>query len=633
MSVKSDLQDWKNRLIVSHHKYEKALEDNKLYKEYYRGNQWAGLSGWDDYHQVVDNVVFSNIRAIVPRLIFRNPKIFISPKKKPYKIDENRMFDTIGASMVFEILMNWYFKELKTKREVRRSLYDALLGHWGIMELGYTVKTEKVYKKNKQDILIEVDELIKSEEVFSKRRSPDDFRSDVEGTDHLLNDSRWIGLKWNKSLEDVKNDSKFENTSKLKPNFTVDIDFNNSKTEEVKSMMAEDSIWRRVVGWTLWDKKLRRRYDIVDGHDKFLSNDKWPTWTNAVEGFPVEVLYINENPDELLPLPDIEIYRQAQDEINLIGTMQLDHIDSISERRYAYNKGVVDDKEMDKLLQNGRAAIGVDGNPNDKIVPITGASISQDLYIIQRQKKQEIAEMSGVTQLEKSVARNFDTATEPALLNIGSQTLRDDQRSLVEDFTVRIVKKLAAIIQQTTDKTLEIPLTAEQFEGIGQIANAQMEGIEFTRDFVLDKVDKIVTKENHAILQPWLNLTAEDIKGDYEFDIEVGSMQPVNQEIRKRDTAQLAQFNFGNPAIRQREWTRKVNESFDRKDTDEYLKTPEEIAEQQQQAIQAQQGGEVAKQKLKSQTDLQKTKMKTESAEKITNKKAEVALLQEMLRR
>jgi hypothetical protein len=640
-----ELQNWKDQLTVSHRKYDWALDKNQIYKDYYRGDQWYGLDSYKDYHHVVDNIVFSNIRAQVPRLIFKNPRIFVSPKKKPYKIDEDTVFDTIGASMMMEILMNWYFKRLDTKRELRRCLYDALLGHWGIMELGYTVKTEKVYKKSKQDILIEVDELIQSEEIFIKRRSMEDFRSDVEGTDHLLRDSRWIALKWIDTLEDVKNNSKFENTSKLKANFRVETDFDKDdnggcankrrkeKTDvERTGSLRGDEQWDRVLGWTIWDKKLRRRYDVVEEHDKFLSNDKWPTWMDAIDGFPVEMLHINENPDELFPLPDIEIYRQAQDEINLIGTMQLDHIDSISERRYLYNKNVIEEKEIEKLLQNGRALIGVDGNTEGKVEPLSNASISQDLYIIQRQKKAEIAEMAGVTPAEKGAARNFETATEPALLNIGAQTIRADQRSLVEDFTVRIVKKASAIVQQTIEKTLEIPLTAEQFEGLGKIVEDKKENVRFTREFVLDKIDKITSKEGHAILQPWLNLSKDDIKGDYDFDIEVGSMQPDNEETRKRDTAQLSQFNFGNPAINQREWTRKMNEAFDRKDVDEYLKSPEEIQQQQQQAIQAQQGPEIAERQIKSQTDLAKTKMKTDSAEKQTAMKVEASMLETALK-
>lgn len=642
---KKDLQFYKDNLTVSHRKYDWALDKNKLYRDYYRGKQWDNLSGYDDYHQVIDNIVFSNIRAQVPRLVFKNPRIFVSPKKKPYKIDNDKVFDTIGASMMMEILMNWYFKRLDTKHELRRSLYDALLGHWGIMELGYTVKTEKVYKKNKQDILIEVDELIQSEEIFIKRRSMEDFRSDVEGTDHLLRDSRWIALRWIDTLEDVKNNSRFENTNKLKANFRVETDFDKDHHGGCKGprhrhkvdtdrtgTLRGDEQWDRVMGWTMWDKKLRKRYDVVEEHDKFLSNDKWPDWMDAIDGFPVEMLYINENPDELFPLPDIEIYRQAQDEINLIGTMQLDHIDSISERRYLYNKNVIESTEIEKLLQNGRTLIGVDGNTEGKVEPLSNASISQDLYIIQRQKKAEIAEMSGVTPLEKGAARNFETATEPALLNIGSQTIRDDQRSLVEDFTVRIIKKASAIVQQKTEKVLEIPLTAEQFEGLGKIIENEEKNVEFTREFVLDKIDKIVSKEGHETLMPWLNLSKDDIKGDYDFDIEVGSMQPDNQEIRKRDTAQLAQFNFGNPAINQREWTRKLNESFDRKDVDEYLKSPGEIQQQQQQAVQAQQGAEVEERKIKSQTDLAKTKMKTDSAEKQTTMKVEGSMLETALK-
>ena len=228
MSVKQDLSNWKQRLNVSHRLYADVKKKNDVFKKYYQGEQWEGfdtsfLDGFIDL--VVDNVVFSNIRAIVPRINFKNPRIFISPKKKPYRGEGGKIFDTVSAAMMKEILLNYYYKELQIIRETRRCLYDALLGHWGIMELGFTLKTEKIKDKK----LLIVDELIKSESPFVKRRSPDDFRTDVEGTDHLLSDRRWIALKWIKELQDIKDDDSFENKANLKTSTKKNKIFKNSR--------------------------------------------------------------------------------------------------------------------------------------------------------------------------------------------------------------------------------------------------------------------------------------------------------------------------------------------------------------------------------------------------------------------
>lgn len=624
----SELLDWKSRIDVAIKQMEEKRDKRDVYKNYYRGIQWNGLKEDSYFHATVDNVVFPNIRAIVPKLNFRNPKIFVSPKKKPYKTKDG-IFDTVSSSMFMEILLNYYYKELEIKRESRRCLYDALLGHWGVMEIGYTVETEKVKSDGE---LLEVDELIKSESLFVKRRSPDDLIVDVEGTDHLLNDRRWIGLRWVKPLSDVKSDPKFSNTKNLKSNFTVNTDFSATSLAQkndtkMRELDLDPMLWERVVGWTIWDKKTHKRFDVVENHNKFLSNDKWPAWTEAIKGFPVEILYMNENPDEPFPLPDIEIYKKTQDEINLIGSMQMSHIKRISERRYLAKEDEMDETEERKLQVGGDGTIvHTRSNPEGKLIPLQDAGISQDIYMIQRLKKQEISEESGVSGMDRQQINKFDTATEPALISASSRSLRDDQRGLFEDFLCRVVRKMAVVIQQTSQET-QIPLSTPQVEDIAlSINNIPMEQAD-ERNFLLSKIDKITGQDGNLILQPWLTLSAEDIKGEYNFDIEVGSTQPINEETRKRDVIQLAQILQGNPWIRTKEFTVKLLEAFNEKEIDKLVKSPEEVQQEQEMAVQAQQGMTMAEKHLKSQTDIAKTMMKTQSSEKISNEKNRTTVL------
>jgi hypothetical protein len=625
MSVATDLKSWKDRIAVSARQYETISDKIQIYKQYYRGEQWHQIDSQATYQDhVVDNIVFPNIRAIVPRINFRNPKIFVSPKKKPYKLDGGKMFDTVGSSMILEILLNYYYKLLETKREARRCLYDALLGVWGIMELGYTLKTEKIKSKE----LLIVDELIKAESIFCKRRSPKDFLVDVEGTDHLLNDRRWVAFRQIESLDDIKASSRFSNTKNLKTNHRVKTDFGmRSLTEknqiQIDSFNEDPSLWNRVEYWNVWDKKERRLMSIVEGHDKFIRNEnKWPGWTDALNGFPAETIYLNENPDEAFPVGDLDIYKRTQDEINMIGSMQLSHLRRISQRRYVIQDGgLVDENEERKLEYGGDGTIVKSNNkPIDQVVPIQDGAISQDIYMVQRLKKMEISSESGVSPMEREQPVKFETATEPALLNQNTQITSNDRRGLFEDFVVRIIKKKAALLQQTLDNELTIPLNANQMSEIGRTINQLPEG-EGTREFILSKLEKITSKPGHIILQPWLTLSPEDIKGDYDYDIEVGSTAPVNEETRKRDDLTLSQIMVGNPYIRQREATVEILEDFGKKDIDKLVKSEEEVQQQQQAAAQAEAAPEREDRQIKSQTDLAKTQMKTQSAERIAQGK------------
>jgi hypothetical protein len=632
MSVKQDLANWKQRLNVSHRAYEYQQRENEIYKRYYQNDQWLNEELSSRFmDKVTDNIVFPNIRSIVPRLNFRNPRIFVSPRKKPYKTKDG-IFDTIAGSMALEILLNHEYKELQTKRESRRCLYDALLGHWGVMEIGYTLKTEKVKDKE----LLEVDELIKEERVFTKRRSPADLRIDTEGTDHLLNDRRWIALRWVKSLEDIKRDDKYSNTKGLQLNFSLPTRFGQSTSYEknqdrLDGLTEDPELFGRVEGWDLWDKKERRIYTIVEEHDKYLRNDKWPDWADVLEGFPIEILYMNENPDEQFPLPDIQIYKKTQDEINMLGSMQMSHVRRISERKFLARTNALEHSEERKLIHGGNVIVHTDLNPETAVVPIKDAPISQDIYIIQKLKKTEASEQALVSPLEKGGIQKFDTATEPALLNAAMQNVREDQRSLFEDFIVRIERKVAMVLQNTTEKR-SVPLDSEQFRDISQLIRSKVPGLQGLKKRVRDRIEKIVGEDGKDILQPWINLDKKDIQGEYDFTIEIGSTQPINQEKRKRDALQLAAVLKGNPYIRGREATMRMLEAFEVMDKEKLVKSEQEVLRQrqmlQEQAVQ----GEIQKDLPKRQVDMAKTVKKTQSAEKIAQGKNVTTLLTSKLK-
>lgn len=615
MGRHNELQQWKERLTVAHRKFSVVEPKIKRAWEYYKGNQWSG-GDWstDPYKDhPVDNVVFANIRAIIPRLNFKNPKIFVRPKRRPFRQGEG-YFDTIQASAFIELLLNYYYKILDIKRQSRLCLLDALLSPWGIMELGYTLKTEKV----QSDELIEINELIAEDSPFCVRRDPKDFRSDPEGVDSRLNDARWIALRWVRSLDDVKKDPRFSNTSSLKDNFQLKTNFDASTSGlSSRDTHTDYGLWGRIEGWDIWDRKTRRIMTTVDEHEKFLRNeDEWPL---DLEGFPVETLYFNENSTDVFPIPDTWLYMPMQDELNRVASMQLDHVRRISQRRYIGREGALSPEEMRKLTHGGDGTIAITSlNPNDSVVPLQDATISQDIYIIRQGLKKTIREMAGVSDTEALASTKFEQATEPALIEQAAATIRGDQQAIFENFVVRITEKLATIIQQTADE-IEIPLEAEQMNDIEM------------RNLVEGKLAKIAGAEGAFILLPWLQLNKEDLKGDYLFDIEVGSTMPTSEEARKRDAVSLYQIMKDNPYVKPREGTREVLIAFGKPDPDKFLKTEEEVGQQQQAGKQEALQTQLQLDMPKRQVDLEKTKMKVSSSRDQATLRAETEMaLKEM---
>ena len=335
---------------------------------------------------------------------------------------------------------------------------------------------------------------------------------------------------------------------------------------------------------------------------------------------PIESLYFNENPDELFPISDVEIYISAQDELNRLHSLMLSHIKRISQRKYVTKRNALSPNEKLKLTHGGDGTIieTSKGSPFEAIHPIQDASISQDVYMVTKLLKNDIREASGVSQFEKGAQAKFETATEPALIQQGIGQKRDEKAAILEDFIVRVLKKLATILQETMGEE-QVPLSDEQVTEAGIM--------------VPQKLEKIVGPEG-TILLPWLNATKEDIQGDYLFTLEVGSTRPRNQEVRKADAVQLYQMFAQHPLMNQKELVKRVLEGFDIKEIEKLMKSDEQLQQetQQQQEQQSQMAQmalqmEQAKEGPKLELEAEKAKLDSETKVHIAETQAEVSLL------
>lgn len=601
--TKDELKEWHEKIRVSRAKFEPISKDYDTYHNYYVGkHDVLGKTDIEGY-QVIVNMVYANISTILPSIVFNNPRIYITAKKSPTK-----EFDTVRGASFAEILINYYYEELNIKREVRRCVFDALLCHWGVMQVGFTTKTEKV--EGDEDLII--NELIQSESPFAVRVSPKDLLVDSEGKDHLLNDAEWISFRRVKKLDDLKRDPSFKNTKNLKSNTKTDRDFDRDfgKIEQHGNSDIK-GIWDRVEYEEVWDKRKKRVYGIVSNQD-FTSTEIYnKRWPQELEGFPVETIYFNENPDEQFPLPDIKIYKRQQDELNILKSLQLIHINNLSKQMYTSPAGAFDMSELEHVLvgQTGGVAISKTHHENP-LNPIKRGSVAQDLLMAIRDTQNNISFLSSTADFERGgPLKGTNTATEAALQQQGITIQRDDRQQTVEDFNVRIVRKMFQILQQAMPRQ-EISLNNEQFE------NAQTS---IPQDLI-----KIVGQEGMQQLLPWINASKEDIKGEYNFRIEVGSMIPVNKQSRKQDIVQLIDIlqQYGT-LFAPREVIKRAAEVFEERDIEKLLKPEQQVQQEQQQAKQAAQAAQEAETMPKLKVDMAKTQMKSQTAVQVQGQKSE----------
>ena len=607
-SKDKDLSRWKDRLHVANRKFDKEVKDNiRRWRDYYRGKQWHGENTmYED--QIVVNMVFQNMRTILPAINFRNPRIYATAKKKPYRVEGNQLYDTLQGAMVLEMILNHYYNELSVKRQADKTLLDAGLGPWGIMRIGYTTESEKVQDDN----LLEINELIRSESVYAVRISPNDFRVDPEAVDSHLEDARWVAYRWVKTVEDVKRNPRYKNVHNIKKNFTVKTDFSKGTQTVGESRLygSEATEWDRVEGWDIWDKKEHRLITIVDDHDKLIQEADWPL---DYEGFDCEILYFNENPDELIPISDVDIYMGQQDELNRVSSLGLTHVRNVASQKYGVQENMVDQQELRNLTHGPPTSIiTTKGKPQESIHAYKTQVVSQDIYMWRNMMKSDIREAYGSAAFERGAAEKFDTATEPALIAQSINLPREERRAIFEEFIKRVVRKMGQVLQQTLTKR-DFALTQGQFEE--------------AQKGMPSKLEKIVGPEGSTIIAPFFNASKDDIQGEYDYALEVGSMQPVNQRERKQDAITLYRLLQENPLINQLEGTKQLLEAFERKDLEKLIRDPKEVAQEAQQAQQQALQSQIAVDQPKRDTDLKKTVIKSQTSKEIEGSKSRTTLL------
>ncbi len=614
----NDLKKWREKISVAEKKHkDEVISITKLLRNYYKGNQIKKIeSGSYPYamissnagidNNVVVNMIYNNITALIPSILFRNPKIIVEPETPP-----TEEADTVSGAFFIEIMLNYYFRTLKLKREIRRCIFDACVSPWGIMKIGWTAKFEKI-KSNKKLI---VDELIKEDSIFVHRVSPLDFLVDPTCKNHHLNDADWIAFKWQRPLQDIKDTKNFKNTNLLKADRHAIPDKAGEKPvfEPYNADNDIKGLWDEVQGYEIWDKKNNIVLNLVfSGHQGKneiieLERKKWPF---AFEGFPVEILYFNENPDELYPFPDAYIYLKEQDELNMLESLKIEHIKKHAQQKYIESGSAqLTDNERLKLTHGGSGTIvQAQGKAADALFPLSFKNVAQDLYLAANQKKRDISEHAFISDFERGAAAKVDSATEASLIQQGISIQREYRQGEVEDFTVRILKKMFHVLQQT-QKSQNFKINEDIFNQVKQTSQLR------------DKLVQIIGKEGELILLPWFNLSKKDIQGDYDFKISVGSMLPVNKETRKKDAVELVNIFANNPYIDPVEGTKKVLKAYEVPDIDKLMKDPQVVQQEQQMAQRQALEAEIAKDIPKRKVDLEKTRIKTQTNIQTTDMK------------
>jgi len=247
-------------------------------------------------------------------------------------------------------------------------------------------------------------------------------------------------------------------------------------------------------------------------------------------------------PDEFYPMGDLEAIQSLQEELDKTRT-QLVNARKRYARKYLYHERSFGPEGREALEsdEDGRLVPVVDENKplSEVIIPMPQIPLSADVYNVSAIIEQDINMVSGVSEYARGQMPEIRrTATEASIIADAGNARAADKLAIIELALSHIARRVVQVMQQY--------MTGEQMARIATTGGEKL----------------------------FITYTRDDITGEYDFAIEAGSTQPMNDTIRKNQAVNLlnAMAPLVGTVINPAELAKHVlQQGFDIKDPEKFI--------------------------------------------------------------
>jgi hypothetical protein len=498
------------------------------------------------------NVLLSNVRAKLPFLFYQDPELLVRPKRPNAPQDQ--------AALVKGISL-YYLKQQKARDKINRAILDGLLQSRGIIKTGYSTRTvrsapqpkkggdpkEPFFGKRKRgrprkdsSSLDQMPPLrIMHEGPTLTHVSPRRFLTHPDAKFPIDDHARWVCHMSVKPLELVRIDERFDEKFRKEVKATERTKEHTPGTQAGMTNLhqfgadeqSRDPMSQFVVLYEVWEKTRREVLVFAEGNFNLGAARvrDWPF--TGMPGYPFSMYVPLEVPETFEAMTELDPIINQVEEMDHFRTMQARHLARFK-RFYEVTAEAMDHDELDKLRvrEDGDYVISNREDGGRSIFPVEDAPIPIDGFRFVGDIKNDISEVSGVSELRKQGQGTSRTATEASIVDQVQQSRGVFDRQVVDDFVLDMIEKKHKICQQwlPTDLAIEI---------IGPLG----------ADWV-------------SPVEPRM------IEGDFDFQIIPGSTQPPNNALLRAEAIQLIQLVAGIPhfvnSIEWREVLRMILETF-----------------------------------------------------------------------
>ena len=462
----------------------------------YRGKQYRTESEED---RLLVNIAFATINVIAPGVSVNYPKITVNARK----------FEQAANAVVTESIVNYWWRHYDCQKEFRRAVKDMLIVGHGWVKTGYRFVEKDVEHETADEMattapesIMESEMIITEDRPFVERISCFDVFVDPDAT--CMSDIRWIAQRVKRPLKEVQKDKRYNSSarSEAAPSHYSKwgMDDYHGDIRPRHSQNAEDSY---VEIWEYYDINSGKMSVFCDGGEKFLVN---PVEIPFSFGHPFVMLSNYDVPDHFYPMGELEAIEPLQQELNQTRTQMMNHRKRFS-RKWLYKESAFD-ADGRSALESDEDNIMVPVISDEAISSVVGpmpAVISPPEFYNQSSLiSSDIDRVSGVSEYQRgSLPEIRRTATEAGIIQDAANARSADKLAIIESGIAATARRLVALAQQF--------MTGEQ-------------------------AVRLVGLDAQKV---WLNFDRDYLQGEFDFEVEGGSTQPVNESFRRQMAMQV----------------------------------------------------------------------------------------------
>ena len=519
-----------------HESYTERLQSSRRWREFegyddtwmrlidlYRGRHWP-MTTASRSDMIAVNLSFSTVNVIAPSVSVNHPKIVVKA---------NNAGDEARAGYI-EAIVNYLWRHHDYRKPFRRAVKDFLiLGH-GWVKVGWRFKEQDRFLSESErmtmfdEALVEADrfavgapefagelptndqiaaavpetaKMVVEDQPFVERVSPFDVFVDPEGTH--MDDLAWIAQRIIRPLDEAKRDERYRPS--VRRQLTADSGLNPMYTQDFRERQEWNDPDERVTIWEYYDITNNTMSVFSENSSEFLID---PIPMPYAYGQPFVMIRNFDVPDFFYPIGELEPIESLQLELDKTRSQLMNDRKRYA-RKYLYHERSFGPEGREALESDddGRLVPVVDENKplSEVVVPMPQTPVSPEIYAYSQIIEEDINTVSGVSEYARGAMPEIRrTATEASIIADAQNARAADKLATVEINIGQIARRVIQLMQQF--------MTAEDMARVDKTAGEQGLFVEYSR---------------------------EDILGEYDFSVEGGSTQPLNDTIRKQQAVSL----------------------------------------------------------------------------------------------